>query len=59
MCPVYSVNDVTGLYQGTLAPFQGADNFSLRSGGLRRASTTGYSLPTLRVATILPARLPK
>ena len=42
----------------TLAPFQGADNFSLRSGGLRCASTIGYSLPTLRVATILRGRPP-
>src|SRR5258708_29973769 len=37
-------------YPRALAPLQGANNYSLATGGLRCASTSGYYLATLRVA---------
>ncbi|MEK6282502.1 MAG: hypothetical protein AABN95_19245 [Acidobacteriota bacterium] len=36
-----------------MAPFQGAGNRSLRSGGLRQASTTGYYLPAFQAEDVL------
>ena len=43
--------------RGPLAPLQGAASYCAATGGLRCASTPGYTLSTLRVEKVVPARL--
>ena len=53
MCPVYSVNDVTGLYRRIWHPSGVRFVLIIRVRWSSRTPTTGYFLATLRVAVML------